>query len=404
MIFKLTWRNLWRNRRRTLITLSSVTFAMFLAIVMQSFQKGTFDNLIKNVVSFHYGYIQMHKKGYWDERIIDNGFIQDSLLLTRFNQQAHVTGVVPRLETFILASVGNTTKGCMLIGTDPRSENELSGLKAKVISGLYLETDDRAALIAEGLAQRLHLKVQDTVILLGQGYQGTLAAGKFPVKGIVRFGSPELNNQVLYLPLPLARELLNANLLLTSVSLSIDAPENMEDIQKNMLTLAGKEFEIMNWKELMPEVAGHIKADSASLYIFSGVLYLIIAFGIFGTILMMTAERKYEFGMLIAIGMKKVKLGITLLLESTWITILGLVLGLAISIPVIFYFKYNPIRAGGELASAYEKFGFEAVFPTAVHLPILFNQALTVLLIAGLVGLYPVWHILKLNPVMAMKK
>lgn len=404
MTLKFTWRNLWRNRRRTLITMTSVTFAVLLAILMQSFQKGTFDNLVKNVVSFYYGYLQVHKKGYWNERIIENGFVADSLLINRFSRGNHITGIVPRLETFVLASVGNTTKGSMLIGIDPEKENKLSGLRNKIISGNYLNPDEPAALMAEGLAKRLNLGVNDTVIILGQGYQGTMAAGKYPIKGIVHFGSPDLNDQVMYLPLQTARELLNAGELLTSVAFAIDNPENMEAIQKEITAMAGSEYEVMNWKELMPEIANHIKADSASLYIFNGVLYLIIAFGIFGTLLMMTTERRYEFGMLIAIGMKKVTLGVMLLMETILITVMGVALGLLLSFPVILYFQKNPIRATGDMAESYEKFGFEAIFPAVLHPPLFVTQSLIVLLIAFVIGLYPIWHIRALDPVRAMKK
>jgi len=404
MTAKLTWRNLWRNRRRTFITMASVTFAVLLAILMQSFQKGIFDNLVKNVVSFYYGYIQVHKKGYWDERTIDNGFFLNDSLLSRLKQNSHINEVVPRLETFVLASVGNTTKGCMLIGTDVEKENNLSVLKNKIISGTYFQNDESSAIVAEGLATRLNIKVNDTIVLLGQGYQGTMAAGKYPVKGIAHFGSPDLNDRVLYLPLSTAQTLLNAEQLVTSIAFAIDNPENMSMIQKDITTIAGNEYEVMNWKELMPEIANHIKADGASFYIFNGILYLIIAFGIFGTILMMTTERRYEFGMLIAIGMKKIKLGTMLLIETVLITVLGVALGLLLSFPVIFYFNRTPIRITGEMAEIYERFGFEALFPTAVHPPIFLTQSLVVLVIAFIIGLYPLWHIGKLNPVTAMKK
>lgn len=401
---QLTWRNLWRNRRRTFITMASVTFAVLLAVLMQSFQKGIFDNLIKNVVSFYYGYIQVHKKGYWDERTIDNGFFENDSLLNHLKQNSHINEVVPRLETFVLASIGNTTKGCMLVGTDVERENNLSGLKAKINSGTYFKNDEAAAIVTEGLANRLNIKVNDTIVVLGQGYQETMAAGKYPVKGIAHFGSPDLNDRVMYLPLSVAQTLLNADKLITSLAFAIDNPENMELIQKKLTAISGSNYEVMNWKELMPEIANHIRADGGSFYIFNGILYLIIAFGIFGTILMMTTERRYEFGILIAIGMKKIRLGTMLLIETILITSLGVLLGLLLSFPVVMYFQQNPIRIHGNVAEIYERFGFEALFPTTLHPPVFLTQALVVLVIAFLVGLYPLWHITKLDPVTAMKK
>ena len=116
----------------------------------------------------------------------------------------------------------------------------------------------------------------------------------------------------------------------------------------------------MPWQEMMPEISNHIKADGFSFYIFSGILYLIIGFGLFGTVMMMTVERKYEFGMLIAIGMKKTKLEMILLGETLLITFFGIILGILFSMPLVIYLKEKPIRFSGETAKAYEQFGFEA--------------------------------------------
>ena len=168
--------------------------------------------------------------------------------------------------------------------------------------------------------------------------------------------------------------------------------------------LLGQQYEVMPWQEMMPEIANHIKADGFSFYIFSGILYLIIGFGLFGTVLMMTTERKYEFGMLIAIGMKKTKLELILLGETVLITFFGVLLGFLLSLPLVIYLKERPIRFGGEIAKVYEQFGFEALFPTDVDQSIFLTQSLIVLAMAIVIGLYPLWHIRGLDPVKAMKK
>ncbi len=399
----MVWRNLWRNRRRTLITMASITFAVLLAILMQSLQKGIFDNLVKNVVSFYHGYVQIHKKGYWSEQVLDNSFAMNDSLVNELKKNKHISEVVPRIETFVLASESNITKGCMVVGTEPAKEDYLTHLKSKVIAGEYLQSNDTAALIAEGLAKRLNISLNDTIVLLGQGYQGAMAAAKFKIKGIVHFGSPALNDGLVYLPLATAQNFLSAENMLTSMALAIDKPENMEMIQKSAIGIMGSSYEVMNWKELMPEIANHIKADGVSFYIFTGILYFIIAFGIFGTILMMTAERQHEFGMLIAIGMKKNKLGQMLMGETFLIAILGVLLGIVISLPIVIVFNLHPPRVTGQMAAVYEQFGFEATFPTAVDANIFLIQSGIVLLIAFIIGLYPLWHAQKMNPITAMR-
>ena len=404
MILKLIWRNLWRNSRRTLITMASIAFAVLFAIIMKSFQNGVFNNLIKNVVGYYSGYVQIHQKGYWDEQVLDNCFALDNSLIEKLKQNPQINVIVPRLETFVLISKGNSTKGCMLVGTDAVKENELTQLKNKIIKGDYFQNKEEVVILAEGLAKRINANVNDTIVLFGQGYHGVMAAGKFKIKGIVHLASPAMNDAFVYLPLSATQYYLSAENRLTSLSLGIDNPEMMNAIVKNLKTSIGKNYEVMPWQEMMPEIANHIKADGFSFYIFSGILYLIIGFGLFGTILMMTVERMYEFGMLIAIGMKKWNLKMILLGETFLITLLGVVLGMLLSLPSVIYLQEKPIRFSGEIAKAYEQFGFEALFPAEFDLKIFFTQSMIVLFMALLIGLYPLWFVSGLNPVNAMKK
>ena len=366
MIIKLIWRNLWRNSRRTLITTASIAFAVLFAILMQSFKDGIFNNLIKNVVGYYSGYIQVHQDGYWDEQVLDNAFIMEDALTNQLEQIAKIEKIVPRLETFILISKGEITKGCMLVGTDATIEDKFSKLSAKIIQGDYFNNNDEVVIIGEGLANRLNVSVLDTIVLFGQGYHGMMAAGKYPVKGIVHLAAPDMDEGFVYMPLPAAQYLLSAENLLTPIALGISNPSDMNSIMTDMKSSISQDYETLSWEELMPDIANHIESDSFTFYIFIGILYLIIGFGLFGTIMMMTVERRYEFGMLIALGMKKVKLQLTLLGETILITFLGVLIGILVSLPIVLYLNRHPIRLTGEVAEAYEQFGFEAIFPILI--------------------------------------
>lgn len=404
MIVKLIWRNLWRNSRRSMITIASIMFAVFLAIMMQSFQTGTFNNLIKNVVGYYTGYIQIHKEGYWDEKVLDNSFEVSDSLMAIIKNNASVTSSVFRLETFMLASSGNQTKGIFLIGTDMDQEKNQTHLEKKLIKGSYPINKVDGVLVAEGLASKLNIGVNDTLVLLGQGYHGSMAAQKVRVNGIIKLASPQMNEVFVYMPLHAAQYLLNAENLITSVALGIDDSKNMRRIKDNLNTKLSYGYEVMDWQQMMPEISNHIRSDNVSFYIFTGVLYLIIGFGFLGTVMMMIAERKYEFGMLIAIGMKKSKIIIMLLGETLLITFAGIFLGILLSLPLVIYLNRNPLRFTGEIGKAYEQFGFEAVMPTELDQNTIVIQSTIVLIIALLVGLYPLLNILKLNSLEAMKR
>lgn len=402
-IIKLAWKNLWRNRSRTLITVAAIFFAVILSTLAESLKQGVFENLVKNVVSFYTGYIQVHKTGYQEEQILDNSMSQSTATEKQITSGANVSAITARLESFALISAEEQTRGCMVTGIDPEGENSITALKSKLIKGEYLTIGDKAVLLAQGLAERLKVRTRDTIILIGQGYHGATAAGKYPVKGILKFGSPQLNDKILYMPLPLAQELFSAHGLVSSYILSIKTDQKLDESAMSIRNSIGKDYEVMTWEELLPDIKQHIATDSNNMKVVQAVLYLLICFGIFSTLLMMMLERKFEMGMLIAIGMKKSKLITLLVAESVLTVFIGCVIGILASVPLIYYLNHHPIRIGGETAKAYERFGFEAVFPTSTDSSIFFYQAFIVLLIGLGLALYPVLKIIRLKPVTAMK-
>lgn len=402
-IVKLAWKNLWRNRSRTLITVAAIFFAVILSTVAESLKQGVFENLVRNVVSFYTGYIQVHKAGYQNEQILDNSFPQSRSLEERIFRNSNITKLTPRLESFALASSEDLTKGCLITGIAPGKEDSITALKNKLINGAYLGSGDRSVLLSKGLAEKLKLGVNDTIILIGQGYHGATAAGKYPVKGIVQFGSPQLNERILYMPLPAAQEFFSAEGMITSYILSIKTGKELDTNAEALRNGMGGAYEVMTWEELLPDIRQHIAADSNNMKVVQGVLYLLICFGIFSTLLIMMLERRFEMGMLVAIGMKKGKLIVLFVVESILTVLIGCLAGLLASVPLIYYFNRNPLRIGGDMAKAYERFGFEAIFPTSTDRSIFIYQALVVLLIGLGLSLYPAIKVWRLKPVAAMK-
>lgn len=403
-LIEMAWKNMWRNRGRTIITMAAIFFAVILSVLTSSLKDGIFNNLVKNVVSFYTGYVQVHKKGFWDEQILENSFktspqTEQYILGTR-----NVTAVSSRLESFALASSADLTKGSLVAGIDPEKENQITSLEKKIIKGSYLKNTDHAVLLSQGLAERLKLKTNDTVILIGQGYHGATAAGKYPVKGIVKFGSPDLNDKSLFMPLAAAQDFYSADGMVTSYLLSLTNTKDLQTTRSMLQSVLGPAYEVMTWEEMMPEVKQHIQTDSNNMKYVQGILYLLICFGIFGTLMMMMVERKFEMGMLVSIGMKKAKLIILLLYESVFTVLAGCFLGIIASIPVVYYLNKHPIRIGGETAKAYEKFGFEAIFPTSTTASIFIYQGVTVLIIGLLLSLYPIYKVITLDPLAAMKR
>lgn len=405
MYFTLAWRNIWRNKRRTLITLSSIGFAVFFACIMQSMQRGAYERMIDNTVRFSTGHIQIHAQGYWEEKIIDNSMSwNDDELATQLSSLPEIVATAPRLESFALASYGEKTKGVLVAGVEPSKEESITQLSAKVVEGEYFKNDS-GVLIGKGLADFLKMSVGDTLVLISQGYHGVSAAGKFTVTGIVRFPSPQLNQQAVFMTLPLTQFFYGAEGLITSLSVLLQESDDVKRTKKVLVeTLDPEQYEVMTWQEMIPELVQSIELDYYSGMIIIFILYAVIAFGIFGTFLMMTKERTYEFGILTAIGMKKWKIQAMVALEIAMLILLGVAGGSLISLPLLLYLFYNPIYLTGDIAKVYENFGFEPIIPFSLEPGIFFGQAVVVLIIASLLAIYPMSAIQSLKIVKALKE
>jgi len=403
MYFKLAWRNMWRSRRRTLITISSIFFAVIFAILMRVSIMGLFDKLIADTVSLSTGYLQVHHNGYWENKSIDSTFEESPKLTGILLHEKEITAWAPRLESFALASSGDRTKGILVVGIDPKKENAVSNLAPKLISGKYLTDSDKSIMLAEGLASYLKLKVNDTVILIGQGYQGSMASGKYNVKGIVKLAIPEMNKGMAWLPMGRARDFLSTGARYTSISLLISDRNKLDDLKQDILKQTKEDgYEIMTWKQMLPELDQLFQAKMAQNVIMSGVLYLVIAFGIFGTILMMLNERMHEFGILIAIGMKRGLLAGVVVLEMILMSIAGTILGMICVYPLVLYYHVHPIQLTGEMGKSTEQYNFEPEIQMSTNLSHFIIQGYVVLMIAILLSLYAIFKIHKIKVITAI--
>jgi ABC-type lipoprotein release transport system permease subunit len=401
----LAWRNLWRNKRRTLITAASIFFAVFLSIIMRGFHMGAWNNLIDSVLHSYSGYVQIHSKDYWDNKTLDYTFEynEDSFkTLTRFKQ---IKTLIPRLESFSLASSGDKTKGVIVIGIKPDVENEFSHLENRIVEGRYCTSLDTGVMLSQRLAKYLNLKVNDSIVLLSQGYQGMSANGLFKIIGIVKLPAQEFDNQVVYMPLPVAQDFYSAPNLLTSLVVDINDPRKMNQTITDLKeVLNDSNYEVMGWEEMFVELYQQRVSDEGGGLIMLALLYIIVGFGVFGTVLMMVAERKREFAIMVTVGMKRLRLVKLVGYELILICIIGVIAGFIGSIPVIVYFHLNPIYLSGELAKVYEVYGMEPVLPVAWQTDYMFQQVINVSSIILVVLICPLYSVFKMNIVKAIRK
>ncbi len=399
---KLSWRNLWRNKRRTLITVASIFFGVVLSTLMSSMMNGTYQNMIDMMVKLSTGYIQVQDPEFKETRSVNNVFYPESAMIQGIKDIPQVTVVTERIESFALLSSGANTRGGAVIGFEPQYDGETSNLRNWVKEGSFLQPGDNGVLVTANIAKSLNLGVNDTIILISQGYRGVSAAGLYQVKGILEFSTPQLNNLGVFMDIAEARSFFHTDEMITSLMIMVSDYTHVNRVHRSIEPLTG-DLLVRDWTELNPELVNFIEGDRAGGNLMIGILYVVIAFGIFGTIIMLVAERKKEMAVMTAVGMRKYKLALMFFIETLLIGITGVLSGFAASVPIIAALVKNPVALPDNVADAYLQYGFDPYMFFSASPSVFINQVVIVFIITMIISVYPIIKIKKLSVAGSLK-
>lgn len=405
MLVQMAWRNLWRNKRRTVITVCAISFAVFCSVFMQSINRGSHEVMIDNVLNFHVGHIQIQDYRYHDESSLDNSFFYSEEVERKILQLgSRVREVVPRLEAYMLVGNEDALRGSVVFGIDIEREDSFNNIVGHLQKGRFFDPHQRGAVIGRGLANRLNVKVGGSVILMGQGRFGMSANDMVPVLGIVNHPVRELNDNLVYLDIKYAQDLFSAQDHVSMALISLSRLRDIRDVAIELEKIMPEDLVVYEWRELIPELLQLLQFDLAGAYFLSFILYLVISFGLFSTIFTMSLERLKEFGVLLSLGMSRLLLSRIIVYESFMMSVLGVIFGILCSFIILSYFYFNPIELTGELAQTVIDMGWEPVLPMSFAADQFYGQAVIVFLIAFMIAIFPILKIMRLNILEAAKK
>ena len=373
LLVKLAFRNILRNRRRSLLTLLSMGGGFFLLCLTLSMSEGSYSNIINIFTQDHTGHVQVHKENYLERPSLYKTINHADEIITQLEQQPLVLGVAPRIYSPSLAYGKDKTFPAQVIGIDPDREAKTTRLENKISEGHYLtrevtnqvtnlegnqiSTDGYfPAMIGFSLAKNLQLTIGDELVLISQGIDGSIANDIFEVVAIVGdVGSYERMN--VYIHLSAMREFLSMQgdtskvhelaIILSSQS------EAREFAVNTQLALENKSLSVDPWQVVESSFYKSMQADKKGSYVSMGIIIFIVSIGVLNTILMGTLERTREFGVLKAIGTRPVVVFTLIMLESFVLAIISCLIGLALALPVCFWLAGvgismpEPIDMGG---------------------------------------------------------
>ena len=403
MLAKLAWRNVLRNRRRSAITVLSIAVGLAALTFIWAFIDGQNRQMIRNSTRFLAGDVQVHLKGYHDDPTLDLTMADVQAVLAAARTDPNVEAATVRLEGKALASRADKSRGIMLVGVDPREEPQVSVLFSAVVNGKPLTDSTPGVLIGEQLAQALGLAVGDELLLVGQGYDGSLASGRYPVRGVFRTRIDELDGRVAVLPLAVVRDFFVAPAGASAIALRLRDRDQLDATALRLSQRAGPRYEVLGWPRLLPMVAVSTRFHEVMGWVVLAVFFGIVAAAVANPILMAVIERTREFGVMLALGIGRARLLGLVLTEAMLLGGLGLLAGNLLGLAVAGFFARRGIDLG-----AFESFvrtmpGLENVLYPAIRLERSAMVSLLVFAIACLTALYPAAKAALLEPVAAIR-
>ncbi len=402
---KLAWRNIWRNRRRTLITITAVVFATLLSIVMRGIQLGTYDENIEWALNLFSGYLQLQHPGFQDDPSLHKSFALSEDITAPLDADQRVRGYAPRVYADGLVSYGDNSLGAALFGIEPGVEDKVTRLTQKVNNGRMVESSEALEVVlGNTLLRNLKATIGDTIVILAQGYDGALGNMKYRIVGTVKTGMQEFDRASVFMGM---RALQNLVALRDNISLIAVALHDLHDVTpvtddaNDMLDTAA--VRALHWEEVMPDMKQSIQLDNYSGMLFLAILIIVVAFGILNTVLMSVTERFREFGILLSVGMPQRQLVLLVFLETLYIAMIGIIVGNLLALGVNWYLEVNPITFTGDMAAMYEEYGWLPQMRSVVLLSSIVNTSLAVLSLSFIAVLYPLYRVHKLEPLKGIR-
>lgn len=398
----IAWRNLWRNRKRTLLSAGAIAFSVMLLTFAMSMQSGTYGTMVDNATHLLDGHIQLQRRGYLDDPRIESAI--DSAAERVANVRA-VPGVVAagsRIAAFALVSGRNDRSyGAQLLGVNPADERALSTLPDMLAEGRYIE-GGAEAYAGRVLALNLGASIGDQIVVLGTASNGGVAALAVTLVGTFASGIAELDRQLLEVPyaqVAEAFELHDAAHAIVVRAESVPRAAAVADALRNDLPA---DQVVLEWQVLLPDLQQAIMLDRAAGNVMFGILTAVVTIGVLNGFLMTVFERTREFGMLMAIGMRARAVIVLLQAEALMLSAIGCAAGVAIGVPLVLWLGHVGIPVG-DSGAAMRAFHISDRLRPALNAAAVARPVVLLILCSQLAALVPTLRVRRIQPVEALR-
>jgi len=406
---KMAWRNLWRRKRRTLITGISIGFGVMLAVTFTGTGDYGYTNMINTSAIMGLGHVTIEPHGYNQTPSLDKRLRKTEQIRERVLAMPGVNDAIVRIMGQAMFASASKTIGGVFMGIDPAQESPEQNLliRSLVQGELFSGKDSRGVVVGSKMAEKLNLRIGKKLVYTTTDISGEIVSEIARVTGIFKTGVNEVDGGMVLLPINSVRATLHYDAQDATLLAVIINDQRYAERMRDKISLAegDPQIEVLSWQQTQTELAGVITMDRSGNYISQFLIGLLIAAGILNTLLMSVLERTREFGVMMAVGMSPRTLFMLVVVESLWLAIIGIVIGIIITAPWYAYLYYVGLDFSGAIGEDYSAGGI--LVDPLIRIRLYKESIIAILTgifsLTLLAGLYPAWRAGRIPPVESLK-
>ncbi len=402
-LIKISWRNIWRNRTRTLVIIIALVLglmgAIFSASVRMASEQQQFEDTVENQIS----HIQIHHPEFIANPEAYYRIPRGKNISNEINARDDVIRAAPRTVLDGMAASANMNEGIRIKGVEPEAEAKTPGLDELIEEGSYFTEESRlpSILIGERLAEKLNAEVGSRLVLTFQDIEGEIVSSSFRVEGLYSVTSRGFEERMAFVRASEINYLIGDAEAVTEIAVLLDDHDKYRDVAGE-LEKAYPDMKVRHWADLDPTLFYALEVLDQVLILLVAIIIMGVSFGLLNTILMSILERVRELGILMAVGMKKARVFSMIVMESAMVSLIGGAVGLIFSFAMVRILNIYGVHVpGGE---GLEDFGYASVIYPQIDTAFYFQSGMVVIIFAILASIYPAWKAIRLQPAEAVRQ